>query len=62
MCVYEVAPCTVYNGIALQHDMFFSCQWVQDTAPGNVIKIESPNQFAPIGADPKELKTKFHQV
>ena len=38
------------------------CQWVPDTAPGTVIRIESQNQFAPIGADPKELRAKFHQV
>jgi len=35
---------------------------VPEKAPGAVTKIESPNQFAPIGADPKELKAKFHQV
>ena len=37
-------------------------QWVPDTAPGSVIKIENANQFAPVGSDPKELRTKFHEV
>jgi adducin len=37
-------------------------KWVPDKAPGEVIKIDSPNHFVPVGADPKELKTKFHQI
>ena len=41
---------------------FFFKQWVPESAPGEVVKIESPNQFAPVGADPKELKQKFQKV
>jgi len=37
-------------------------QWVPDTAPGAVIKIENANQFAPVTCDPKELRSKFHEV
>jgi len=37
-------------------------QWVPDTAPGAVIKIENANQFAPVTCDPKELRNKFHEV
>jgi len=35
---------------------------VPDAAPGAVIKVENANQFAPVGSDPKELRTKFHEV
>jgi len=35
---------------------------VPETAPGTVIKIENANQFAPVGCDPKELRSKFHEV
>ena len=47
--------------VLLIYDVWFF-QWIPDKAPGAVTKIESPNQFAPIGANPKELKAKFYQV
>jgi len=37
-------------------------RWIPDSAPGSLIKIENPNQFAPVGTDPKELKAKFREI
>ena len=35
---------------------------MSEPAPGSVIKIENANQFAPVGVDPGELRSKFHEV
>jgi len=37
-------------------------QWVAGETPGTAVKIENANQFAPVGVDPKELRSKFHEV
>ena len=40
----------------------FCTQWIPDNAPGTLIKIDDPHQFAPLKNDAKELKQKFHEV
>jgi len=37
-------------------------KWVPDEGPAPVIKIENANQFAPIGANSKELRAKFQEI
>ena len=42
-----------------------SLQWVPEQSPNKTstpIKVEDPNQFAPQGSDPKELKSKHKEV
>ncbi|KAK2190284.1 hypothetical protein NP493_79g03033 [Ridgeia piscesae] len=39
-----------------------STEWVSEGAGGNPIKLETPNMFAPQGANPKELTEKFKEI
>jgi hypothetical protein len=43
----------------------FLLQWVKDENEGPSspsVKVDTPNQFAPLGSDPKELKDKYKAV
>lgn len=37
-------------------------RWIPDEAPGTIIKIENPNQFVPVGTNPKEVKAKVKEI
>ena len=44
---------------------FSFCQWVpsgSDEPKNTPVRVDNPNQFAPLGADPKELRKKHKEV